>query len=148
MWSRCRKMSAFATTDGEYHGTLWDADCLSRIGGVVVKEGVLPEAGRDFQGGDDVQRSPTRFETTGKLRPRVSGWPRNRELKISEICCQPDGKALDSLAFAAALSAGVVPSTAMPILLWLSSLPISPVFTAKRSLRWRMSAVLTCKSTI
>ncbi len=50
---------------------------LSRkIGGVVVKEGVLPEPGRDFQGGDDVQRSPTRFETTGKLRPRVASKPR------------------------------------------------------------------------
>jgi 5-methyltetrahydropteroyltriglutamate--homocysteine methyltransferase len=55
-------------TDGEYRRTLWHADFLSRIEGVVVKEGVVPEAGRDFQGGDDVQRSPTRFETTGKLR--------------------------------------------------------------------------------
>ena len=55
-------------TDGEYRRTLWHADFLSRIEGVVVKEGVLPDAGRDFQGGDDVQRSPTRFETTGKLR--------------------------------------------------------------------------------
>ncbi|MEX0802125.1 MAG: 5-methyltetrahydropteroyltriglutamate--homocysteine S-methyltransferase [Candidatus Binatia bacterium] len=55
-------------TDGEYRRTLWHADFLSRIEGVVVKEGVLPDAGRDFQGGDDVQRSPTRFETTSKLR--------------------------------------------------------------------------------
>lgn len=59
-------------TDGEYRRTLWHADFLSRIEGVVVKEGVLPEAGRDFQGGDDVQRSPTRFETIGKLR-RLGG---------------------------------------------------------------------------
>jgi 5-methyltetrahydropteroyltriglutamate--homocysteine methyltransferase len=57
-------------TDGEYRRTLWHADFLSRIEGVIVKEGVLPGAGRDFQGGDDVQRSPTRFETTGKLRRR------------------------------------------------------------------------------
>jgi 5-methyltetrahydropteroyltriglutamate--homocysteine methyltransferase len=59
-------------TDGEYRRTLWHADFLSRIEGVIVKEGVSPGAGRDFQGGDDVQRSPTRFETTGKLR-RVHG---------------------------------------------------------------------------
>jgi 5-methyltetrahydropteroyltriglutamate--homocysteine methyltransferase len=55
-------------TDGEYRRTLWHADFLSRIQGVVVREGVLPGAGRDFQGGDDVQRSPTRFETTDKLK--------------------------------------------------------------------------------
>lgn len=55
-------------TDGEYRRTLWHADFLSRIGGVAVKEGVLPGAGRDFQGGENVQRSPTRFETTGKLK--------------------------------------------------------------------------------
>src|ERR671911_2843522 len=35
-------------TDGEYRRTLWHADFLSKIEGVVVKEGVLPEAGRDF----------------------------------------------------------------------------------------------------
>jgi 5-methyltetrahydropteroyltriglutamate--homocysteine methyltransferase len=57
-------------TDGEYRRSLWHADFLSRIEGVVVKEGIVPGAGRDFQGGDDVQRSPTRFETAGKLRRR------------------------------------------------------------------------------
>jgi 5-methyltetrahydropteroyltriglutamate--homocysteine methyltransferase len=55
-------------TDGEYRRTLWHADFLRKIEGVVVKEGLLPDAGRDFQGGDDVQRSPTRFETTGRLK--------------------------------------------------------------------------------
>ena len=59
-------------TDGEYRRTLWHADFLSRIEGVVVKEGIAAGAGRDFQGGDDVQRSPTRFETSGKLR-RLGG---------------------------------------------------------------------------
>ena len=59
-------------TDGEYRRTLWHADFLSRIEGVVVKEGMVANAGRDFQGGDDVQRSPTRFETAGKLR-RLGG---------------------------------------------------------------------------
>jgi 5-methyltetrahydropteroyltriglutamate--homocysteine methyltransferase len=57
-------------TDGEYRRSLWHADFLSRIEGVVVKEGIVPGAGRDFQGGDGVQRSPTRFETAGKLRRR------------------------------------------------------------------------------
>jgi 5-methyltetrahydropteroyltriglutamate--homocysteine methyltransferase len=57
-------------TDGEYRRSLWHADFLSRIEGVVVKEGIVPGAGRDFQGDDDVQRSPTRFETAGKLRRR------------------------------------------------------------------------------
>ena len=57
-------------TDGEYRRTLWHADFLRRIG-VVVKQGILPQSGRDFQGGDDVQRSSTRFETTGKLRRLV-----------------------------------------------------------------------------
>jgi 5-methyltetrahydropteroyltriglutamate--homocysteine methyltransferase len=58
-------------TDGEYRRSLWHADFLRQIQGVVVKEGLLPEAGRDFQGGDNVQRSLTRFEVTAPLkRPR------------------------------------------------------------------------------
>ena len=59
-------------TDGEYRRTLWHADFLRRIEGVAVKEGLLPEAGKDFQGVDGVSRSPTRFETTARLR-RVRG---------------------------------------------------------------------------
>ena len=59
-------------TDGEYRRSLWHADFLGQIEGVVVKEGLLPDAGRDFQGGDDVKRSPTRFETAGRLK-RVNG---------------------------------------------------------------------------
>ena len=59
-------------TDGEYRRTLWHADFLKRIEGVVVKEGLLPDAGRDFQGGKGIQRSPTRFETEGRLK-RVRG---------------------------------------------------------------------------
>jgi 5-methyltetrahydropteroyltriglutamate--homocysteine methyltransferase len=57
-------------TDGEFRRTLWHADFLGKIEGVAVKEGIAPGAGRDFQGGEDVQRSPTRFETVGKLRRR------------------------------------------------------------------------------
>ena len=60
-------------TDGEFRRTLWHADFLSRIEGVVVREGVAPNAGRDFQGSKDVQRSPTRFETIGKLQRRALG---------------------------------------------------------------------------
>ncbi|HXG53190.1 MAG TPA: 5-methyltetrahydropteroyltriglutamate--homocysteine S-methyltransferase [candidate division Zixibacteria bacterium] len=56
-------------TDGEYRRTLWHADFLRCIEGVVVREGVLPDSGRDFQGaGESVQRSPTRFETVSRLR--------------------------------------------------------------------------------
>jgi len=55
-------------TDGEYRLALWHADFLSKIDGVVVKEGLLPDAGRAFQGGKGIQRSPTRFETTGRLK--------------------------------------------------------------------------------
>ena len=61
-------------TDGEYRRSLWHADFLRQIQGVVVKEGLLPEAGRDFQGGDNVQRSLTRFEVTAPLK-----WPRGIE---------------------------------------------------------------------
>ncbi len=59
-------------TDGEYRRTLWHADFLKKIEGITVKEGLLPESGKDFQGADGIQRSPTRFETTGRLR-RVRG---------------------------------------------------------------------------
>ena len=60
-------------TDGEYRRSLWHADFLRKFEGVTVKEGVAPEAGRNFQGGDkDLERSPTRFEVTGRLR-RVRG---------------------------------------------------------------------------
>jgi len=61
-----------AITDGEYRRTLWHADFLRKIEGVVVKEGLLADAGRDFQGGKGLQRSPTRFETTAPLK-RVQG---------------------------------------------------------------------------
>jgi 5-methyltetrahydropteroyltriglutamate--homocysteine methyltransferase len=60
-------------TDGEFRRTLWHADFLSKIEGVVVREGVVPNAGRDFQGNQNVQRSPTRFETVGKLRRTAFG---------------------------------------------------------------------------
>ena len=56
-------------TDGEFRRTLWHADFLSQIEGVKVVEGLLPESARHFQNYDaDVQRSPTQFVVTGKLR--------------------------------------------------------------------------------
>ena len=56
-------------TDGEFRRTLWNADFLSRIEGVKVVEGMVSEAAKHFQNPDsDVQRSPTRFVVTGKLR--------------------------------------------------------------------------------
>jgi 5-methyltetrahydropteroyltriglutamate--homocysteine methyltransferase len=56
-------------TDGEFRRTLWHADFLSQIEGVKVVEGLLPDSAKDFQNPDaDVQRSPTQFVVTGKLR--------------------------------------------------------------------------------
>jgi 5-methyltetrahydropteroyltriglutamate--homocysteine methyltransferase len=56
-------------TDGEFRRTLWNADFLSQIEGVKVVEGVMPDSAKHFQNPDsDVQRSPTRFVVTGKLR--------------------------------------------------------------------------------
>jgi len=56
-------------TDGEFRRTLWHADFLSQIEGVKVVEGLLPDSAKHFQNSDaDVQRSPTQFMVTGKLR--------------------------------------------------------------------------------
>jgi 5-methyltetrahydropteroyltriglutamate--homocysteine methyltransferase len=56
-------------TDGEYRRSLWHADFLRKIEGVAVIEGLAPEAGPAFQGGDEgVRRSPTRFEVRRRLR--------------------------------------------------------------------------------
>ena len=56
-------------TDGEFRRTLWHADFLSQIEGVKVVEGLLPDSAKHFQNPDaDVQRSPTQFVVTGKLR--------------------------------------------------------------------------------
>ena len=56
-------------TDGEFRRTLWNADFLRQIDGVKVVEGLLPESAKHFQNSDaDVQRSPTQFVVTGKLR--------------------------------------------------------------------------------
>ncbi len=57
-----------AVTDGEYRRKLWNVDFVKKFAGVVVKEGLAEEADKSFQGGDaNLQRSPTRFEVTGKL---------------------------------------------------------------------------------
>jgi 5-methyltetrahydropteroyltriglutamate--homocysteine methyltransferase len=56
-------------TDGKFRRTLWHADFLSQMEGIKVVEGLLPESARDFQNPDaDVQRSPTQFVVTKKLR--------------------------------------------------------------------------------
>lgn len=58
-------------TDGEYRRTIWHADFLRQIEGVTVKEGVAATGGvtRKFQsGGSEIERSPTRFEISGRLR--------------------------------------------------------------------------------
>ena len=58
-------------TDGEYRRTIWHADFLRQIDGVTVKEGVAATGGvaRRFQSGEkEIDRSPTRFEITGRLK--------------------------------------------------------------------------------
>jgi 5-methyltetrahydropteroyltriglutamate--homocysteine methyltransferase len=58
-------------TDGEYRRTIWHADFLRHIEGVSVQEGVAEGGGvaRKFQSGDqEIERSPTRFYTTGPLK--------------------------------------------------------------------------------
>lgn len=58
-----------AITDGEYRRSLWHADFLRKIEGVTVLEGLAPDAARAFQGGDKhLQRSPTRFQVTRRLK--------------------------------------------------------------------------------
>ena len=58
-----------AVTDGEYRRKLWNVDFVRKFDGVVVKEGLAEEAGKSFQGGDaNLQRSPTRFEVSDKLK--------------------------------------------------------------------------------
>jgi len=58
-------------TDGEYRRTIWHADFLRQIEGVRVQQGVALDGGvaRKFQsGGQEIERSPTRFYTTGRLK--------------------------------------------------------------------------------
>jgi 5-methyltetrahydropteroyltriglutamate--homocysteine methyltransferase len=58
-------------TDGEYRRTIWHADFLRQIEGVTVKEGVAASGGarRKFKSGDiEIERTPTRFEISGKLK--------------------------------------------------------------------------------
>jgi 5-methyltetrahydropteroyltriglutamate--homocysteine methyltransferase len=58
-------------TDGEYRRTIWHADFLRKIEGVSVKQGVATGGGvaRRFRSGDqEIERSPTRFEITGRLQ--------------------------------------------------------------------------------
>ena len=58
-----------AVTDGEYRRKLWNVDFVRKFDGVLVKEGFAEDADKSFQGGDaNLQRSPTRFDVTGKLK--------------------------------------------------------------------------------
>ena len=62
-----------SVTDGEYRRTIWHADFLRQIDGVTVKEGVAATGvvARRFQSdGSEIERSPTRFEITGRLKHR------------------------------------------------------------------------------
>lgn len=57
-------------TDGEYRRTIWHADFLRQFEGVAVKEGVAEQGvARKFKSGEqEIERSPTRFEITGRLK--------------------------------------------------------------------------------
>jgi len=59
-------------TDGEYRRTIWHADFLRQFAGVTVKEGVAEQnvARRFKAGGQEIERTPTRFEITGRLERR------------------------------------------------------------------------------
>jgi 5-methyltetrahydropteroyltriglutamate--homocysteine methyltransferase len=59
-------------TDGEYRRTIWHADFLRQFAGVTVKEGVAEQSvARRFKaGGQEIERTPTRFEITGRLERR------------------------------------------------------------------------------
>ena len=59
-------------TDGEYRRTIWHADFLRQFAGVAVKEGVAEQSvARRFKaGGQEIERTPTRFEITGRLKRR------------------------------------------------------------------------------
>jgi 5-methyltetrahydropteroyltriglutamate--homocysteine methyltransferase len=59
-------------TDGEYRRTIWHADFLRQFAGVAVKEGVAEQSGaRKFKAGEqEIERTPTRFEITGRLERR------------------------------------------------------------------------------
>jgi 5-methyltetrahydropteroyltriglutamate--homocysteine methyltransferase len=59
-------------TDGEYRRTIWHADFLRQFEGVTVKEGVAEQSvARKFKSGEqEIERSPTRFEITGRLERR------------------------------------------------------------------------------
>jgi 5-methyltetrahydropteroyltriglutamate--homocysteine methyltransferase len=58
-------------TDGEYRRTIWHADFLRQIEGVRIEQGVAADGGviRKFQsGGQEIERSPTRFFTMLHLK--------------------------------------------------------------------------------
>ena len=58
-------------TDGEYRRTIWHADFLRQIEGVRIEQGVAADGGviRKFQsGGQEIERSPTRFFTMRHLK--------------------------------------------------------------------------------
>ncbi len=61
-----------AITDGEYRRTIWHADFLRQFAGVTVREGVAEQSGaRKFKAGEqEIERTPTRFEITGRLERR------------------------------------------------------------------------------
>ena len=61
-------------TDGEFRRTLWHADFLRQFHGIKVVEGLQQDSPKQFQGADsNLQRSPTQFVVTEKLRRPAEG---------------------------------------------------------------------------
>ncbi len=90
-------------TDGEFRRTLWNADFLRQIDGVKVVEGLSPDSAKHFQNPDaDVQRSPTQFIVTGKLRHAHGIEVEN--FKFLALRDQTNRQAVYSLAVAGAFS--------------------------------------------
>src|SRR4029434_8558586 len=84
-------------TDGEYRRTIWHADFLRQIEGVSVKEGAADGDGvaRKFRSGaQEIERSPTRFYTTGHLKRSRGFETKNFKYLASVTDRTPDRKSV------------------------------------------------------
>ena len=109
-------------TDGEYRRTLWHADFLSRIEGVVVNEGVVPGAGRDFQGAMTCSVRQHDLKPPANYAGRVA-W----KWIILNFLNQWSDKSRSSRFLrlrCCIFAVGAAPSISRPILIWLTSLRI------------------------
>jgi len=130
-------------TDGEYRRTIWHADFLRQVEGVSVKEGAADGDGvaRKFRSGaQEIERSPTRFYTTGHLK-RSRGFETENFKYLASVTdrtpklCIPSPTILHMRGGRAAIDKQAYPDMEKFYAIWRAS-------TAKRSTRWRMSVAL------